>query len=207
MSQVLRQSRPSLQTGSEDYNENNSDLVRTILQEASQEFIAARRAVERQSLQKIREQNTPSGATSDAGEQTVIVRDQQAIGSQQATGAIEMTPHPWNPGGADIPQASNMVPFQPSPHAAEFTQSHYYNLPTRGADHDLSQQQTDISNYDQPHDFSFTSLGYHSLDFDINDPEGIATIEDPDMYSGHSIDMHNIERYSGYHEASSQRDP
>lgn len=207
MSQVLRQSRQGLSVDPEEYNENNAELVRTVLQEASQEFMAVRRASERQSLREIRERNSSSAAASDAGEQTVL----QTTSNTSATTRPETNPQVWTPARFDLPQHPNMAMFQQSPHSAQFTQGQYYDLPSRTVDSNLPQQHTDTSGYDQSGDFSYSSLTHDGFGIDLNDPEFLATSEDPDMYSGHNVDIHsmdmnNMENF-GYHEAPPHRDP
>lgn len=207
MSQVLRQSRPTLQGDTEDYNENNAELVRSILQEASQDFIAGRRAAERQSLREIRERNTPSTAMSDAGEQTVIVREQPAPTNPPAASVPSTNSDVWTTSNFDISQQPNMVNFQHSPHATQFGHSQSYVLPTRNADSGLSQQQSDTGGYDQSIDFGYSPLTHDGFGIDfVNDAEFQATLEDPEMYSGHSVDIHNMDNFV-YPEASSRREP
>lgn len=207
MPQVLRESRQKLQLDPEDYNEQNAELVRTVLQEASQRFMDERRAAQPQSLKDIRQQNTVGSVADDLGERTVIVQSkQQAVEDQRTTEGPETAPHLWTP-GFDLPQQSNMAPFhQRPPHAAHYTQGQFYSLPTRNAEPALPQQQEGANDYDQSTNFSYSSLTPESFSALFDNPEIMAAIEDPDMYGGHSVDPDNLDSYA-YHEPTSKREP
>lgn len=193
MSQILRQTRQSLQISQEDYNEHNVELVRTILQEASQAFIAGRQATERQSLPEMRARH--SGASDDEGERTVVLREKSKSTNQPDSVRAEPASHASPSTGFNMQQRqpSNVAAFQQTPLPTQFAQGQTFNLPDRSADDTLPPQQPDISGFDfaTPFDDAF-GMNFNS------DQEFLATCEDTDMYSGHSVNMNNLEGYDYY---------
>lgn len=198
---VIQQSRRILNLNPEDYNEHNEQhvqLVRTILQEASQDFMANRRDAQAQSLKSIHEQNTPvEEAEDDLGDRTITVtHEKKALVDRSAVRRPETASYSWSQQTNDFTQSPNEAFHQQLPHTSPFAQSHMYNSPNATMDAPLPQKQVGPSGYDDPASFAYQQFTTENFDHAfLNQPEFLATIEDPEMYGSSSIDANDIGGY------------
>lgn len=198
---VIQQSRRILNLNPDDYNEHNEQhvqLVRTILQEASQDFMSSRREAQAQSLKSIHEQNTPAEEEEedDTGERTItVMHEKKTLVDRSAVRGTETASYSWNQQANDFTQSPNEAFHQQLPHTSPFVQGHMYNSPTGTLDAPLPQKQVGPSGYDDP---SFAYGQFTTENFDhayLNQPEFLATIEDPEMYGSSSLDANDVGAY------------
>lgn len=196
---MIRQSRQMLNLDPEDYNEQNVQLVRTILQEASQSFMTERRSGQAQSLKDIQKQNTlPDDEVDDLGERTVTVeREKQSLVDRSAVGKQEPALPSWSQSIGDFTQPSDEAFHQPLPHSSSFAQDQLYDPSTVALDATLAQNHLGPNDYDQSANFSYSMFTADNFDHApfLNDPEFLATMEDPDLYGTGSIDPNDIGAY------------
>lgn len=198
MPEVIRSSRQKLKLEPEDYNDQNSELVRTILQEASHKFMKELRETQPQSLKEIKQENSPSDSAADPGEQTMIPRDYiSSMKQDPATNERETIHQPWHP---PTPGLQSLLPTEiasQSPYPRQFAPQpqQTFDLPTRPAALASSQQQMPSYSYDDAPDFSYTP--YVLQDFEnvqfIHDPEFTAIVEDPELYNPNSLGSHDLD--------------
>ena len=189
MPDVIRQSRQLLNFQSDDYNEQNSQLVQTVLQEASQAFMEELRTRHTPSLREIKQQNSPRASAVDIGENTVIVKDTQ----RKPQPMVSPTPENWQPTG--IALSEQTVPSQQQlsmqsmqlptrPANPQMASTPHGGVPTQFyADHQALHHGHD---YGESTQFDFDYLNMHEFD---------ASIEDSDLYGTGSLNQNDYDRF------------
>lgn len=182
MPEVIRRSRDMLQVSSDDYNERDNQLVRTILQEASQAFMADARHSNPLSLRAIRQQNSLGASATDVGENTVIAKDAQRQGGQA---------HP-----TEINRRQEFIqPLAPAASPQSNMPTRTRRLPTRPAEEASHPDPT----FGFPQAPEYNEATWATQDFEsfpyLNISEFDHTIEDPDLYSTGTLMQNDIEGF------------
>lgn len=192
MPDVIRRSRQILKLEPEEYSDQNSDLVRTILQEASQTFMKELRESQPQSLKDIKQQNSSSASAADLGEQTVILKDNiNSVKQDPAVNEREATHQSWH---APTPGLQTLLPTEvalQSPYVSRFAlqPQQAFDLPARPANLASNQEQMPWYSYDNVTDFGYSPLvpqDFENFQY-LNDPEFTAIAEDPEMYNPNTL--------------------
>lgn len=178
-----------LNSESDDYNEQNSQLVQTILQEASQSFMEELRTRRTPSLREIKQQNSPRASAVDIGENTVIVKDTP----RRPQPMVSPTPENWQ--SPNVMSSDHMAPAQRQfsmqsmqlperPANPQMTSTPHGGVPVQlYGDHQAFQHGHD---YVEPNWVDFDYLNMHELD---------ASVEDSDLYGTGSLNQND---YDGF---------
>lgn len=182
MPEVIRRSREMLHVSPEDYHERDTQLVRTILQEASQAFMLEARQSNPPSLREIKQQNSPGASAVDAGENTIIAKE-----TKRQVGQV-------------LPAENNRrqeftQPLAPAVSPQPQMPKRTMRLPTRPADDVPPATQS----FGFPHAPEYSEASWATQDFEhfpyLNMPEFDATIEDPDMYGPGTMIQNDLEGF------------
>lgn len=194
MPHVIRQSRQKLNLDAEDYNEQNVQLVRTVLQEASQSFLAERRAAQEQSLKP---KSSAEEETDDPGERTITVKyEKRSLDDRSANKRAESTSRPWSQSSGDIPQSSQEALRQQLPHSSPYAGNQMYDLTNRTLDATLPQEHVDSTGYSQPADYGFPTFTTETFDNALF--LNFASTEDAELYGLDSIYENDMSGYNDH---------